>query len=250
MKLPIFITAAVLAAIHPVTAQDDPAAQLAQAKANEQRIRDNLRTVTQQLRTAEAEKATLLAGQTERDQKIADLEARLAKLSRQANDDKAVADKSIADLKAGVLRGEQEVARLGTTLEKWKAAYQQAAGVAKTTEAARARLDAANIALERKVADRERQNLELYRTGRDILKRYSDFSLGRAIVAREPFTGLAKARLEEQIQDYADKLDDQKLKPAPGDGKPSTKPVPTDAAPRSAEKAAGAASSTPTPKTR
>jgi chromosome segregation ATPase len=208
------------------SAQDDAAAQVAQAKANEQRVRDNLRSVTQQLRTAEAEKATALAGQTERDQKIADLEAQVAKLAKRANEDKASADKSIADLNSAVVKGGQEIARLSTTLDKWKAAYNQAAGVAKTTEAARVRLDASNIALERTAAARERQNLSLYQTGREILQRYADFSLGRAIVAREPFTGLAKARLEEQVQDYADKLEDSKLKPVPGDGKPSTKPIP------------------------
>ncbi len=207
-------------------AQDDAAAQVAQAKANEQRVRDNLRSVTQQLRQAEAEKATLLAGQTERDQKIADLESRLGQLAKQGQEEKAAADKSLVEVRRAVLQGEQEVARLGMALDKWKAAYHQAAAVAKKTEAARALLDAANISLERRADERERQNLALYKTGKDILQRYADFSLGRAIAAREPFTGLAKARLEEQVQDYADKLEDSKLKPTPSNGKPATKPTP------------------------
>lgn len=213
----------------PVWADDETAAQLAQAQANEQRVRDTLRTTTQQLRTSEAEKATLLAGQTERDEKIAALEAQVAKLIKQSNEDKAQSEKSIGDLRTSLAKQDQEVARLGTTLDKWKVAYNQAAKVAKSVEAARAKLDAANIALEHKVTDRETKNLELYKTAREILQRYSDFSLGRSLAAREPFTGLAKARVEELIQEYADKLDDQKLKPAPLDGKPSTKPVPAAA---------------------
>lgn len=220
----VFTLAAVLWPMALASAQDDAA--LAQAKANEQRLRDTLRTTTQQLRAVEAEKATLLAGQTERDEKIAALEARAARMAQDLNDEKAAADKSRAELQALVLKGEQETARLNATLAKWKAAYTQAADVAKKTEAERARLNSANIALERKAEDRARQNLELYKTGRDILQRYADFGLGRAIAAREPFTGIARARLEEQVQDYADKLEDSKLKPEPSDGKPSTKPAP------------------------
>jgi len=56
------------------------------------------------------------------------------------------------------------------------------------------------------VKDRERRNLELYATGKEVLERYEAFGLGRAIVAREPFTGLAKVKLEEQIQGYQNKL--------------------------------------------
>lgn len=206
-------------------AQEDPAAQIAQAKANEQRLRDTLRTTTQQLRTAETEKATLLAGQTERDQKIAELEARVKAITQQANDDKTKADKSIAEFKATENKAGLEIARLTTALEKWKAAYNQAAGVVRKTETVRAQLDSANVVLERKVADRERQNLELYKTASEILQRYRDFGLGRAIAAREPFTGVAKAKIEEQVQDYSDKLEDNKLKPEPSDGKPSTQPA-------------------------
>lgn len=215
-----------------VRAQDDAAAsaqQAAQAKANEQRLRDTLRATTQQLRTAETEKASLQAGQTERDEKIASLEARLKALTTQANDDRDKAEKTIAGLKYEGEKAAAETARLAVSLDKWKAAYHQAAEVAKTTESARTRLQASNIALERKAEERTRQNLELYTTASEILQRYRDFSLGRALAAREPFTGIAKAKLEEQVQDYADKIDDNKLKPEPSDGRPSTKPVPAAA---------------------
>lgn len=222
----IYLLAAVAGPATLVSAQDDAA--LAQAKANEQRLRDTLRATTQQLRAAEGEKATLQAQQAEDAQKIADLEARAARLTQELNDEKAAADKSRADLQALVLKGKEEVARLNASLTKWKAAYDQTAGVAKKAEAERSRLSATNIELERRVEARERQNLELYQTGAEILQRYADFSLGRALAAREPFTGLARARLEEQIQDYADKLEDNKLKPAPGDGKPATQPAAQD----------------------
>ncbi len=225
MKRLLFHLILVTASIVPLAAQD-PAAQAAQTQANEQRLRDTLRTTTQRLQTAEAERATALAGQTERDEKIAALEAQVATLTKRSNEDQAQAEQSITGLKTSLLNQERETARLSTTLEKWKKAYQQAATTARNTEAARSKLNAANIELERKVIDRETKNLTLYQTGSEILERFANYSLGRAIVSREPFTGIAKAKLEEQIQDYADKLQDQKLKPVPPDGKPSTQPVP------------------------
>lgn len=215
-----------------VLAQEGAEAQLAQARANEQRVRDTLRATTQQLRAAEAEKATLLAGQTERDQKISALEAQVAALTAQAGRDRDDAVRTIARLTAEGERMTQELARLRTSLEKWKASHAQATALLKKGESDRARLKSNNLELERTVADRERQNLALYKTGSEILERYANFSLGRALAAREPFTGLARARLEEQIQSYADQLQDAKLKPVPSDGRPSTEPVGAAPAPR------------------
>lgn len=204
---------------------DDEAAQVALAKANEQRLRDSLRTVTQQLRTAEAEKASAVAAQAERDEKIASLEKQIAAFTKRSTEDKAESDKTIQKLQTSLDSQKQETGRLAVSLEKWKAGYQKLAELAQKTEAVRAKLDAANISLERKAADRERQNLALYKTAREILQRYTDYGTGRAIAAKEPFTGVARARLEEQVQDYADKLEDNKIKPAPADGRPSTVPA-------------------------
>ena len=225
MKLFLFSLLLLTGSVAPLPAQD-PAAQAAQAQANEQRLRDTLRTATQRLQTAEAERATALAGQAERDEKVAALEAQVAALTKRSNEDQAAADQTIANLKGNLLKQEQEVARLATTLDKWKKAHQQISGLARHAEANRAQLNAANIELERKVTDRETKNLGLYTTGTEILERFSNYSLGRAISAREPFTGIAKAKLEEQIQDYADKLQDNKLAPVPSDLQPSTKPAP------------------------
>jgi hypothetical protein len=98
-------------------------------------------------------------------------------------------------------------------LGKWKAGYEKAVTVVKDTDSKRARFEAQAIAAQRKVEDRERKNRELFKLGNEILDRYKKFSLGAAIGAREPFTGLARAKLQTLVQDYADKLEDQTLKP-------------------------------------
>ena len=59
-----------------------------------------------------------------------------------------------------------------------------------------------------------------------MLTRYEHFSLGDALTAREPFTRLTRVKIETLVQDYQDKLTDNKIKPedskpaTPGKGKP------------------------------
>src|SRR6201999_4565976 len=70
---------------------------------------------------------------------------------------------------------EKELAQTKESLDKWKAAYEQISTGAKKIEVERARLASENIVLQRKVDDRERKNLELFRIGNEMLKRYEKF---------------------------------------------------------------------------
>ncbi len=69
------------------------------------------------------------------------------------------------------------------------------------------------VLLKRQVADRETKNLALFKLGNEILTRYEKFGLGEALLAREPFTGITRTKLETLVQDYSDKLADQRIKP-------------------------------------
>jgi hypothetical protein len=66
---------------------------------------------------------------------------------------------------------------------------------------------------DRKVADYQRKNDELFKVGSEILSKYEGFGLGTAIAAREPFTRNMRVKLETLVQDYGDKLVDNKIKP-------------------------------------
>jgi hypothetical protein len=111
------------------------------------------------------------------------------------------------------------------SLAKWKAAYEQIQTAAQKSEAERARLASEAIILKRKVEDRERKNLELYKTANEVLTRYEKFSLGQALSAREPFTGITRVKLESQVQDYEDKIADQRVKPEDERGKAGSERV-------------------------
>ncbi|MFM7181166.1 MAG: hypothetical protein ACKO2G_06845 [Verrucomicrobiales bacterium] len=184
----------------------------AEASAVEAKLRDSLRATTQQLRAAQTEKAQALAdlellkASSEKEKKAA--EARFAELTTRTTNEREESAKKIAEQEKELGQRAARLEALAASLTKWQASHAELAKVARVKEEERAGLASKASVLEQKVADRERRNLELFQTAKEILGRYEKFSLGRALAAREPFTGLARVKLEEQIQDYRDKLAD------------------------------------------
>jgi hypothetical protein len=64
----------------------------------------------------------------------------------------------------------------------------------------------------------------LFKTANEILTRYEKFALGEALLAKEPFTGIARVKLESQVQDYQDKIADERVKPENERVKPENEP--------------------------
>ena len=220
-RIPLLIFTFILS-FGALRAQDAPAS-------NESRLRSALRDTMLQLRDAQNQVVTLQAAKDQGEKDNADLKAKvdalngqLAALTKQSADDKAASDKSIADLNTQVADQTGQIARLNENLTEWKNAYNQAAQLATVTEAARAKLAVQAALLQRTVDDRELKNLELYKTGSEILTRYEKFSLGDAIGAMEPFVGLSRVKLENLVQDYKDKLLNQTVI----SGQPPTLPGP------------------------
>ena len=177
------------------------------------RLREALRSTMLQLRTAESDRASIQAAQAESDQKNKLLAEQVKTLVRQSAADKAAADKANADFSSRLAAQTEEAVRLKEALEKWKTAYEQAAGFARATEEQRARLAAENLALQRRVADQQTKNAALFKLGNEILTRYEKFGLGEALSAKEPFVGLTRVKLENLVQDYQDQLLDHRIKP-------------------------------------
>jgi len=176
------------------------------------RMREALKNTMIQLRDAQTQVATLQAAQAQNDAKIKDLEAQVAKITKQASDDKLAADKTIADLKEQNAAQDARNAKELETIAKWKKSYDALLTQAKAIDAKRAEFAGKCIQLQRQVDDQQRKNLAMYDLGMEVLKRYERFGLGEALTAREPFTGLTRVKFQNLIQDYGDKLADQKIK--------------------------------------
>ena len=181
----------------------------ANAQADDARLKETLRTLTLRLRSAETERNNLLSEKAEFEQEKKTLAAKVDALTKQAAADKQQLDELVKKSD----EQEKELADTKDSLGKWKAAYDQLNTAAKKVESERAKFASDSVILKRKLDDRERKNLELFKLGNEILTRYEKFGLGDALAAREPFTGIARAKLETLVQDYQDKLADNFVKP-------------------------------------
>jgi hypothetical protein len=97
--------------------------------------------------------------------------------------------------------------------EKLDTAVKQAQSDKDAADTEHAKLASQIILLQRQLDDAITKNLALFKLGNEILTRYEHFGLGDALSAKEPFTQLTKVKLENFVQEYQDKLSDQKVKP-------------------------------------
>jgi hypothetical protein len=177
-----------------------------QTQSVETQLRERLRDTILQLRAAETDRAALQAAQAQSADEAKALKERIAALTKQADANKQAAQtatQNVETLKSRVSRQDSEIARLNEATENCR----QAAALDHNKAVERIQLaDQAVIKLEKLVADREDKNLALYKLANEILQRYEKFGLGDVLMAREPFVGISRVKLQNLVQDYQDKL--------------------------------------------
>ena len=196
----LFFATVILASISPLAPMH--------AADQDARTQQAMRTMTTRLRAAETERDSLQTAKAQSDQEKKALTERLDALTKQATAD----SKALAATKTQLTERETENAQLQDSLQKLQLSQTHAVEIAQKTESERAKLAGQVIELRRKLADREAKNLALSKLGNEILTRYERFGLGDALAAKEPFTGIARVKLENLVQDYQDKLADQRVK--------------------------------------
>lgn len=220
MKLtsPLILCALAVALFVPaaVRAQSEPASAEAQ-------LREALRATTLQLRTAQGD---LAAAKAEKDRAQAESEAlakKLDVLTRQAAAERSAAQVNITNLNTQLAAKDAEAARLAEKLKLARDEGDRSSALAQKRAGELAANELTRVELDRSVDELRAHNRELFRIGMDVLERYENFGLGKAIAAREPFTKLTRVKLQNLVQDYRDKLEDNRVKlpPAP-DAAPAT----------------------------
>jgi chromosome segregation ATPase len=233
-QLLCFLAIVLLSLLCPRAGRADDTAQAT----TESRLRDALRSTMQQVQDAQGQVATLQAAQAQSDKDNADLKtkidalnAQITTLTQQSADDKAASDKALADLKSQNAGLTAQIAKLNDAIASWEKDDKQYVQLAKDKEAARAQLAVQVILLQRTIDDRETKNLQLFLLANEILTRYEKYGLGEALEAKEPFTGLTRVKLQELVQDYQDKISDQRVTPGePPPAEPEPAPSPATSA--------------------
>jgi chromosome segregation ATPase len=179
---------------------------------NEARLRESVKGLMVQLRTIQAERDTLDAAKNEHEQKAKELGEKLAALTKASDTEREGLERTVSGLRGKVAELEKENGGLKADLAQAVGVGNQTADRLKKKEADGLKLGERIVDLERKVSEGERKNLELHRLGKEILERYEKFGLGTALTAREPFVGTTRVRLQNLVQEYSDKLSEQRIK--------------------------------------
>jgi chromosome segregation ATPase len=194
----------------PLAAQDTSPAEL--------KLREQLRSTALLLRAAETEKANAVATFAAEQVKSANLQKevdnlnnKLVNMIKETDKQKSESEKIISGLNEKLTTYEERLKEYVKALEKWKVSQQQAVETTKQKEAARSELANQVLFLKNTIADRERKNLTLYTTSLEILDRYENYALGKALSAREPYIQKTRVTIETQVQDYKDTIIDNRL---------------------------------------
>jgi hypothetical protein len=207
--LPAIVATLVLATVSSKAAEKaDPAMQ---------KMREMVRNSMIQLRDANAKLATAQAAQAEAEDKVKELQGKLEDITKKSAADRKSANETIDDLRIKLANSEMLCNHLTESLGKWKQGYSKLAEYAKSTEGKRAEFASKCILLDRRIADQQVRNAEMYRLANEVLDRYAQFGLGTAISAREPFVGVTKVKFQNLVQDYQNKLTDQTTRAVRGD---------------------------------
>lgn len=206
-------------------AEQTPAA--AGPSAAEVKLRDALRTATLRLRTLESDLESARSAVETKDKEIVLLRKKAESEARRAAEEIALGAKHMTALNEKITKITARAKALDESNDKWKAEATRLADTLRATEAERARLATLSDRLTLRVADRERHNVELIRIGGEILTRFEQYGLGEAIAGKDTFIGTKRVKLLGLVQEYTDKIDDNKVIP----GKPCPEELSAESAP-------------------
>lgn len=134
-------------------------------------------------------------------------EARAARLGRELK----AAQAERARLESELAAARQRQTELDARLAELDGNLKTTRATLAETEAAKKNLEGVKASNEREIASCEDRNKALYQVGRDLMTRYENKSCEDVMAEREPFTGLRRVQVENLMEQYRDKLDEQKI---------------------------------------
>ncbi|WP_076864500.1 hypothetical protein [Bradyrhizobium mercantei] len=197
MRIALFILMMVIGALGSGTAF---------AQSETDRLRDALRSATAQTRALEDQRTALQA-------KIADADREKAAAKKEVDDLKAQLKKADKEHRDAVDEFNQRLAERDETLEKWKSAYEEAATVARSKDAERAKFEGEATAYKASTKSCIAKNTQLVKAGKEMVQRYKDLTIGEIVVSREPMIQQRRVEIQNQLQESQDKFLDQKVNP-------------------------------------
>jgi len=170
------------------------------------RLREALRNATAQTRTLEDQRAGLQA-------KLTAAEQERDRLKKQNETFRSQVKEAEQSYRQAVKDFNDRLAERDESLEKWKSAYAEAATVARTKDAERARFESEAAALKTSTKACQAKNVQLVKVGNDIVRQYEAMNPMEKLLDHDPVLGLQRVEHQNAAQDFRDKILDQKVNP-------------------------------------
>lgn len=170
------------------------------------RLREALRTATAQARAAEDQRAALQA-------KLTTAEQGRERLRKQNEAYRAQVKEAEQAYRQAVRDFNERLAERDDSLEKWRVAYGEAAGVARAKDAERAKFEAEATAFKASTKACEAKNVQLIKVANDVVTKYDAMDPFEKVLDHDPVFGLKRVEHQNAAQDFRDKILEQKAKP-------------------------------------
>lgn len=170
------------------------------------RLREALRSATAQARAAEDQRAALQA-------KLTAAEQERDRLRRQNEAYRAQVKEAEQAYRQAVKDFNERLTERDDSLEKWKVAYGEAAGVARAKDAERAKFEAEATAFKASTKACEAKNVQLVRMANEVVTKYEAMDPFEKVLDHDPVFGLKRVEHQNAAQDLRDKILEQKAKP-------------------------------------
>lgn len=196
----------------------------------EAQLREALRANMLQLRDAQAKTAGMEASVVQAEMAVEKAKKETAAVQAQLVDERNTAANQAAELRAAVETAQERAVGLAAQVAKWEKDYRALAERARKTEAALAKSKGRVTVLERAVAEQQVKHIEMKAIADEILDRYQRHGLGTALLAREPFISVNRAKLQTIMQDLETRIRAAALPAGPGAPAPMSPPSTTNPA--------------------
>jgi len=181
-----------------------PTSALAQSEAD--RLREALRGAIAQVRSLEDQQAVLQARMTEAERERERLKQEVTAAKAQVKAGEKAQAEAVGEFN-------RRLDERNEVLEKWKHAYEEAADVARAKDAERAKFEAGEKAFKASAKTCASRNVKLVAIGNELLGRLDEVHFGDMLAAREPLIGYKRVEVQNMLQDYQDKILEQRASP-------------------------------------
>lgn len=180
--------------------------QAAYADTESDRLREALRNATAQSRALEDQRAQLQAKLTAAEQERDRLKKQNEAFRAQVREAEKAYRQAVKDFNDRLTERDE-------SLEKWKSAYGEAAGVARTKDAERTKFETEVVALRASSKACVAKNAQLVKVSNDVVRQFEEMNPMEKIWHHEPVFGLKRVEHQNAAQDFRDKIIEQKVNP-------------------------------------